>query len=220
MHHLVPLKIKIAIVVGLAAVLSGIGSALGAGPLSITAVVGVIELAVALLLLRSWPLFIRLPDALKPAWMKYDLGGIWSGVIKSQWTPPSGDALAEIPVTVTITQTWQELVIEAQTEKMTSRSQCAVPSFDPVTRELSVRYFFTTDPLAAHRTDNPPQQLGAALLKVRRDAPDKIVISYTNERSPGGDITIERVAGRKIRSNKARTPRSSETPISISKTST
>jgi hypothetical protein len=48
--------------------------------------------------------------------------------------------------------------------------------------------------VAAHRAENPPQQLGAALLKLRHDTPDHIAITYTNERGHGGDIALRRKA--------------------------
>jgi hypothetical protein len=53
MHHLLPLKVKIWIIVILAAVIAGAGNWLGLGPIGLSVIVGVVEF---LVLIRLAPL--------------------------------------------------------------------------------------------------------------------------------------------------------------------
>jgi hypothetical protein len=195
MQQLLPLKAKIWIVVGLAAVISSLARLAGLDPLSLGTVVGAVEFVTIHLLMRSWTV-LRYVSALPlPAWARVDLSGEWQGVIHSQWKRhPDDPPLAPIPATLELHQGWQEIVFSLKTEKMRSRSSGAVPSFDPTTRELRFRYFFETEPMAESTSENPPQQLGSALAWVNLDHPDRLTIKYTNERGPGGDITLQRAA--------------------------
>jgi hypothetical protein len=193
MHHLLPLKFKIGVIVVLAALTAGLASWLGSERLALSVTVGVVELIVIQILLRSWSLLARLPLVPRPAWMKTDLSGKWTGEIRSQWrAAPDAPELAPIPTILDLRQTWSEVVFSMSTEKMRSRSTGAVPSYDPITRELRFRYFYETEPTAAANDTNPPQRLGSGLACVKLDMPDRMTIRYTNERSPGGDIELRR----------------------------
>jgi len=193
MHYLLPLKFKIGVIVVLAAVTAGVANWLGSERLGLAVVVGVVEFIVIHVLLQSWSVLVQLPLVPRPAWMKTDLSGKWIGEIRSQWrSSPDAPELAAIPVTLELRQTWSEVVFSMSTDKMRSRSTGAVPIYDPITGELRFRYFYETEPTAAANDANPPQRLGLALASMRLDAPDRINIRYTNERSSGGDIEMRR----------------------------
>lgn len=195
MQSLVPLKIKIWLIVALAALVAAIARAIGLGVLSLGVVVAVVEFVLIHLLMRSWPLLRHLAWAPLPAWTRVNLSGEWRGTIKSQWRSESGEpAEAAIPVTLELHQGWGEIVFRMHTERMHSRTSSVVPLFDAATRELEFRYFFETEPNAASSITNPPQKLGTGIARVTLDEPDRMRITYTNERGIGGDIALKRAA--------------------------
>jgi hypothetical protein len=193
MHSLLPLKVKIWIIVVLAAVIAGAGSWFGFNRLGLSVIVGLVESFVIYVLLRSWGFFTRIAFIPRPAWMSVDLSGEWVGEMQSQWKAVPGAApLDPIPASLDLHQGWNEVVFALKTDKMRSRSTAAVPIYDPIIRELRFRYFYETEPTAASNDVNPPQQLGSALASVQLDKPDQMRIRYTSERSPGGDIELRR----------------------------
>jgi hypothetical protein len=193
MHHLLPLKVKIWVIVVLAALIAGAANWFGFDRLGLSAVVGMVECLVIYVLFRSWTFLTRVSMIPRPAWMRTDLSGEWIGEIQSQWkTVPDAATSDPIPTSLDLRQEWGEVVFSFKTDKMRARSTGAVPSYDPVTRELRFRYFYETEPTAASNDANPPQQLGSALACVQLDKPDRMRIRYTNERSPGGDIELRR----------------------------
>jgi hypothetical protein len=196
MHQLVPLKTKVGIVVALAAVLSGLSGALGLHFLSMSFLVAFIYWVVLYLLLHSWNWVALLPAVLRPAWSKVILNGTWSGKITSEYRGSGGASAPPISARLTIRQTWQEVVFSLETAEMRSRSSGAVPFYDAVTNELQFRYFFETEPRPAASAHNPPQRLGTAVARIKFDAPDCLTITYSNERGPGGEISLRRDAGR------------------------
>jgi hypothetical protein len=194
MHQLLSLRTKIWIVVGIAALVAGLARWTGLGALSMGAVVGVVEFVLLHVLMRSWEPLHRLSWLPLPAWAHVDLTGQWQGTIQSQWKKhPEDAALAPIPATLDLRQGWQEIVFSLKTGKMRSRSSAAHPTFDPTMNEIQFRYFYETMPTAEANDANPPQRLGSALARVALDQPDRMTITYTNERSTGGDIILERV---------------------------
>jgi hypothetical protein len=196
MHHLLPLKVKIGIIVILAGGVAGVVNWVGFNRVTLSAVVGIVELIVIYGLLRSWHVLAKMPGMLRPGWLRIDLTGQWDGEIHSLWKPTQDSPLLDpILVSVELRQEWAEVVFRMKTEKMRSRSIGAVPHYDPITRELRFRYFYETEPTAAANELNPPQRLGSALAVVQLDCPDQMNIRYTNERSPGGDIELRRNAG-------------------------
>jgi hypothetical protein len=195
MQSLVALKVKIWLIVGLAALVAASARAIGLGVLSLGAVVAVVEFVLIHLLMRSWPLLSQLAWLPLPAWARVNLSGEWRGTIESQWRSDSGEpAPAAIPVTVDLHQGWDEVVFRMQTERMHSRTSGVVPLFDAATRELQFRYFFETEPTAASSITNPPQKLGTGVARVTLDEPDRMQITYTNERGTGGDIVLKRAS--------------------------
>src|SRR6202035_2946207 len=200
MHHLLPLKVKIWIIVILTAVIAGAGNWLGLGPIGLSVIVGVVEFLVLYVLLRSWGFLTGVPLIPRAAWIRTNLTGEWVGEIRSQWRQtPDSSPLPPIPARLDLRQGWSEVVFSLATDKMRSRSTGAVPIYDPMTGELRFRYFYETEPTAASNDTNPPQRLGAALASVRLGEPDRMTIRYTNERSPGGDIELRRQRKRKAR---------------------
>jgi hypothetical protein len=192
MHHLLPLKVKLWIIVILAAVIAGAANWFGFDRLGLSAVVGMVEFFVIYVLFRSWTFLTRVSLIPRPAWMGIDLSGEWVGEIHSQWKTKPDAPLDPIPTSLDLRQEWSEVVFSFKTDKMRSRSTGAVPSYDTITRELRFLYFYETEPTAASNHANPPQQLGSALACVQLDKPDRIRIRYTNERSPGGDVELRR----------------------------
>src|SRR5215467_5190605 len=90
MHHLVPLKTKIWIVVVLAAVIAGAANLVGFGGLWLSVVVGTIDWIVVYVLMQSWSALAGLPEQIpRPAWMKHDLSGKWNALIHSRQYPPN-----------------------------------------------------------------------------------------------------------------------------------
>ena len=107
MHQLLSLKMKIWIIVGLAALVSAGAQVAGFTTLSLGAVVGIIELILIQLLMRSWRAVTWAKWLPRPAWARVDLSGEWHGTIQSQWKKNPLDALlAPIP---TQTRTSSEL---------------------------------------------------------------------------------------------------------------
>ena len=211
MHQLLSLKMKIWVIVALAALISAFARLADLGPLSMGVVVGIVNFVVIYLLARSWPVMHVLPRLLRPGWAKANLSGEWRGTIRSQWRPsPVDPPLEPIPATLDLRQGWHEVVFSLQTDKMRSRSSAATPSYDPTTHELQFRYFFETSPTAESSPINPPQKLGSAIARVSLDHPDTLSITYTNERGAGGDIVLERVTST-IRARKRKRPQASPT---------
>jgi hypothetical protein len=203
MHQLLSLKVKIWTIVGLAALISAFASLADLGPLSLGAVVAIVEFVVLYALARSWPLVQALPRFLRPGWAKANLSGEWRGTITSQWrASPDDPPPPSIPVTMVLRQGWREVVFSLETDKMRSRSSAAMPAYDPTTHELNFRYFFETSPTAESSTTNPPQKLGSAIARVSLDRPGRMSIMYANERSQGGDIILERAARISARTSK------------------
>lgn len=193
MHQLLALKLKIWIVVGLAAIAAALARLADLDPLSMGAVVGIVEFVVIQLLMRSWPLLQFMPRLLRPSWAKADLTGTWRGTIMSQWQAHPGDAPpAPIAATLDLRQGWAEVVFSLHTDKMRSRSSATTASYDPVTHELQFRYLFATVPTADSRAANPLQLLGSAVARISLDRPDSMTITYTNERGAGGDVILKR----------------------------
>ncbi len=196
MHQLLSLKAKLWIVVGLAVLVSASARWMGLDTVSLGAVVGIVEFLVIQLMLRSWRTLHRLSWLPRPAWARADLSGEWCGPIQSQWKKhPDDAAFPPIAATLDVHQSWQEVVFVLKTEKMRSRSIGAVPSFDLNTNEIRFRYFYETEPTAAASGDNPPQQLGSAVARVNLDHPDRMTITYANERGSRGDIELDRRRG-------------------------
>ena len=194
MQELLPLKAKIWLIVGLAALVASVSRWAGLGVLSLGVVVGVVEFVLIHLLMRSWGVLHVLAWLPLPAWGRTNLSGEWRGMIQSQWRQrPDDAAAAPIPAILNLRQGWQEVVFSLQTENMHSRSLAAVPSFDPVTNELQFRYFFETTPTAASSTRNPPQKMGSAIARVDLAKPNCMIVTYTNERGMGGDIVLQRL---------------------------
>jgi len=75
MHHLLPLKVKIWIIVILAAVIAGAGNWLGLGPIGLSVIVGVVEFLVLYVLLRSWGFLTGVPLIPRAAWIRTNLTG-------------------------------------------------------------------------------------------------------------------------------------------------
>jgi hypothetical protein len=195
MHQLLSLKVKIWIIVGLAALVSAFARVADLGPLSMGIVVGTVEFVVIYLLAQSWPLVHMLPRLFRPGWAMIDLSGEWRGIIHSQWRAGPNDPLLDpIPATLDLRQGWNEVVFSLRTDKMRSRSSAATPSYDPTTHELQFRYFFETSPTAESSATNPPQKLGTAMARISLNQPDNLSIIYTNERGAGGDIILKRTA--------------------------
>lgn len=193
MHQLLSLKTKIWVVVGLAALVSAAARWFGLGTLSLGAVVGVVELMIVQLLLHSWRWLHRATILPLPAWMRMDLSGEWRGSIQSQWKEhPDDAAMAPIEATLHLRQSWQEIVFILETANMRSRSLGAVPAFDRLTGEIRFRYFYETEPSAAASAANPPQRMGSAVARISLEQPDRLTISYANERGARGDIVMER----------------------------
>jgi hypothetical protein len=141
----------------------------------------------------------------RPRWMQVDLNGKWVGTVSSQFNAGrdgSGKAV-DFPATLTIRQTWQEVVFSLETTEMRSRSSGCIPSYDPITRVLQFRYLFETEPFASAAATNPPQRFGRADARISLSEPDKLTITYTNERGPGGDITMRRERTRRERKRSA-----------------
>jgi hypothetical protein len=197
MHQLVPLKLKIWIIVAISAFVAGFARLADLGPVSMSAVVGIVEFVFVYLLARSWPLVRVLPWLPRPGWAKANLSGEWRGTIQSQWRANSGDpVLAPILVVLDLRQGWSEIVFSLQTDEMRSRGSAATPTYDAATHEIQFRYFFETSPTAASTATNPPQKLGSAIARVSLDRPNRMSITYANERGRGGDIVLERVPAR------------------------
>jgi len=195
MHQLLSLKIKIWTIVGLAALISAFASLADLGPLSLGVVVAVVEFVFLYVLAHSWPLIQALPRFLRPSWAKANLTGEWRGTIQSQWrASPDDPLLPPISTTLVLRQGWPEVVFSLETDKMRSRSSAAMPAYDLTTHELNFRYFFETSPTAEFSATNPPQKLGSAIARISLDKPDRMKITYTNERGVGGDIDLERAA--------------------------
>jgi SMODS-associating 2TM, beta-strand rich effector domain len=197
MQQLVPLKIKLWLIVGLGVLVSAAAHAwAGQSIYSLGGVVGVVELVIIVLMLRSWHWLKRAVPYVPflPVWMKVDLTGERQGQIHSQWKKvPTDPPLPPIPVQLNLRQTWEDVVFIMDTDKMHSRSSPATPFYDRSANELQFRYFFETNPTAESNQENPPQQLGSAMARIDLRNPNKIKIKYTNERGPGGDIVVERV---------------------------
>lgn len=195
MHQLLSLKVKIWTIVGLAALISAFASLADLGPLSLGVVVAIVEFVFLYVLAHSWPLIQALPRFLRPGWAKVNLSGEWRVTINSQWrASPDDPLLPPIPATLALRQGWPEVVFSLETDKMRSRSSAAMPAYDPTTHELHFRYFFETSPTAESSASNPPQKLGSAIARISLDQPDRMKITYTNERGVGGDIVLERTA--------------------------
>jgi hypothetical protein len=194
MHSLLPLKLKIWLIVGLAALVAAIGRWIGLDVLSLGVVVGTVEFMLIHLLMRSWGVLRSLAWLPLPAWACVDLSGEWRGTIQSQWKGETGEQPASaIAATLDLRQGWREVVFRLRTGSMHSRSSAALPIFDAATNELQFRYFFETVPMAASSADNPPQKIGSAIARVDLDEPDHMSITYSNERGRGGDIVLKRV---------------------------
>jgi SMODS-associating 2TM, beta-strand rich effector domain len=208
MHQLVPLKIKIGLIIVCAGVISGITSWAGFQPLSLSIVVGVIEAAAAWALINSWDWMAAVPLVPRPRWVQVDLNGKWTGTVSSQFRAGENGAakIVDFPATLTIRQTWQEVVFSLETTQMRSRSSGCIPSYDPITRVLQFRYLFETEPLISATTINPPQRFGRADARISLSEPDKLTIAYTNERGPGGDMTMRREKTRRGRKLSATLP--------------
>ena len=192
MHQLIPLKLKLYFVIGLAAIIGHVATAFGFGQLTIGMVISVVEIIVIFLATKTWGWISWVPGL--PPWTKVNLNGAWEGAIESEWRLPATDKpIQPLPVTAQVHQNWQHVLINLQTDGMQSDSQPAVPSFDPITKRLVLRYFFKTEPRAKVLVRNPPQRLGCACAIVESEMPDKMTIAYTNERGPGGDITLYRI---------------------------
>jgi hypothetical protein len=206
MHQLLSLKVKIWTIVGLAALISAFASLADLGPLSLGVVVAMVEFVFLYVLAHSWPLIQALPRFLRPGWAKANLSGEWRGTIQSQWRASSDDpSMPPIPAALVLRQGWPEVVFSLETDKMRSRSSAAMPAYDPTTHELNFRYFFETSPTAESSATNPPQKLGNAIARISLDQPDRMTITYTNERGVGGDIVLERAAKVGARKRKRQT---------------
>jgi hypothetical protein len=209
MHSLLTLRLKIWVIVGLAALVAAIARWIGLGVLSVGVVVGIVEFVLIHLLMRSWGALQSLAWLPLPGWARVDLSGEWRGTIQSQWKGETGEQLdSGIPVTLDLRQGWQEVVFRLQTESMHSRSSPALPIFDTTTNELEFRYFFETSPTAASSAGNPPQKMGSAVARVDLHEPDHMRIIYTNERGRGGDIVFKRVkSSGRVHRRRRRDPR-------------
>ena len=123
MHQLLSLKTKLWIVVGLAALVSAAARWLELDTMKLGAVVGVVELLIIQLMLRSWRVLHWISWIPRPAWARADLSGEWHGSILSQWKEsPTDPALPPIEATLSLRQNWQEVVFSLKTEKIRSRS--------------------------------------------------------------------------------------------------
>ena len=192
MHQLLPLRMKIWVIVGIAAVVSATTRWLGFHALSLGSIVGIIEFMIIYLLFHSWSWLHHVSWCL-PAWMRVDLSGEWSGTIRSQYKERP-DELDHPPISVRLhlRQSWQEIVFTLETDKMRSRSFNTMPTFDRQTQDMCFRYFFATEPTAAVSGINPPQILGCAVAHINLKQPNCMKIIYTNERGRGGDIALVR----------------------------
>jgi hypothetical protein len=191
MHKLIPLKLKIAVVLALGSIIALIASLITDSPLSILLIAGIIEIILLLLGAYSWRL-LCCKLSMRPAWM-IDLSGTWEGNINSRWKKnPDDPPLPPIPTKVEIRQDWLNISIRLITDKISSKSSGELPEFDKKTRQLSIKYFYDTDPKAEFSAENPPQR-GCAYLTLCVDKPDEMTIRYTNDRGLGGDITLQRL---------------------------
>lgn len=192
MHQLLPLKIKLASVIGLAFLVSYGAAATFGEPVKIATIVGLVEAIIIYGFAYSWPLTTKLPWPF-PAWMRTDISGTWEGTIRTRWQGPKHQQIEPIPVSFDIRQSWLKTTFLATTSKMvTSDVMNAVPTFDAHTGVLEFRYFYRTRPEVAVAEENPAQSLGAALAVIDTSNPDRMKIMYTNERGLGGDIKLDR----------------------------
>ncbi|MCI5050490.1 MAG: hypothetical protein MRY32_09230 [Rickettsiales bacterium] len=179
MHKFIPLLYKIIAVILLSMPLLSVSD-------NYRLVAAVIELALLALGSFSWPWLCK-NLKFRPSWM-VDLNGERAVEIKSQWRKHPDDPLLDpIPATLKIRQNWLYLSVTLITDKMKSKSEGELPIYDSKNRELTIKYFYTTDPKQEHSSENPPQN-GCAFLKIPVDDPDSLTIKYTNDRGLGGDI--------------------------------
>jgi hypothetical protein len=192
MHQLLTFKHKIALVVistlAVSIVVEWMGIQSGIG-FQIAAV----EIVVLLLMSTTWGwrLWKVVPGI--PRWMRVDLSGEWKGQLVSEWRlSETAPPLPPILVAVNVRQSWSDIVLAMQTDKMRSRSFGAFPTYDPVLEVLQVHYFYKTEPTARASADNPPQRLGCGVARIELEHPTRMSITYTNERGAGGEIQLER----------------------------
>lgn len=197
MHQLLSLKTKLWLVLILSTGIGAIASTYLAHPLAIGALVGITETVLVILLSHSWSVTTRLLPWPFPRWMRINLTGQWTGTIRSGWRSEEGTPIDPIRVTFNVRQSWLKTTFTAVTDKMqTSESFSAVPTIDSHTGTLEIRYFFRTQPTIATARENPAQSLGAAVASIDTSNPNRMLITYTNERGPGGDIDLRRSKAR------------------------
>lgn len=187
MHKLIPLKTRIGLIVLLVLC---IGSIPYMPSLSIGTLVSFVYLAVIALAVCSWrPLAKHCPW---PPWL-VDLNGEWTGQLISQWKAKHDDPpLPPIPATLRIRQNWFTISVMLTTDKITSRSRGPAASYNKETGELTLEYFYSTDPKAQFSQENPPQS-GCSRLTLDTTRPNDLVMHYSNDRGSRGDGTFERV---------------------------
>ncbi len=187
MHRLLPVKVRIGLVVLLVLCISSIPCM---PSLSVGTLVTLVYLMVIGLALFSWrPLAKR---SRWPAWL-VDLNGEWKGQLISQWKAKHDDPpLPPIPAQLRIRQNWFTISVMLITDKITSRSRGPAANYNSETGELTIEYFYSTDPKAQFSHENPPQS-GCSRLVIDTAKPHVLTMHYSNDRGSRGDGEFEQV---------------------------
>ncbi len=198
MHQFISRWHKVAGIVVMTYAVLWAGTQCGFGWIKLGTTLAVVDGVVVYLLAKSWPLLqtcIRACSCFRklvPGWATFDLRGEWTGTLQSEWRDEQGNRSGPKVVNLTVSQAWDKIVLTLKTDEITGTSTYAIPSYDANTEELRIGYFFSTSPKAAVAQKNPPQQYGCAVATIRIAKPNQMHIRYTNERSPGGDITLNK----------------------------
>ena len=188
MHKLLPLKTRIALIVLL---VLGIISIPYMPSLSIGVLVLVVYMAVIALAMFTWRPMAK--HCRWPPWL-VDLNGEWTGQLVSQWKAKRDDPpMPPIRAKLRIRQNWFIISVVLTTDKITSRSRGPAASYNNETGELTIEYFYSTDPKAEFSQENPPQS-GCSRLVLDTTKPNELAMHYSNDRGSRGDGTFERAA--------------------------
>lgn len=121
-----------------------------------------------------------------------NLQGTWRGELKSSWiNPETNQALAPIPVVLTIKQSFNSISCNMYTKESRSHSTVAQLLKDSADGLLKLNYNYTNRSQATLR-DRSPIHDGAAILNVQSGSENKFLLQgeYWTSRKTTGDISM------------------------------
>lgn len=154
---------------------------------TLSGVVGILMLVLIAFDLWLW----RIPFLYPWLVARPDIGGEWSGELRSLWkNPATGEGVPPISVAMSIHQTYSDVEVALSTSESRSELLGAKVNYTPSGAHSVVAVYLNVPRLEVR--DRSAIHYGAVVLNVDGRRPDELKASYWTDRDSKGEISFRR----------------------------